>query len=146
MRHAHWIRYQLQYLEEVGDTKRGKQNRWIEGQTTQMSREKGQRTNKDLQNTTQKTNDRATRTPLKNGGELRCPGRIISSWSTSVILVTSFFIFSLYWCRFGINVMTCGVSFSYHWYNCSNTAMIGTTLFILWIKGSKGVKKPNIQN
>jgi hypothetical protein len=30
------------------------------------------RTNNDLQNSTQKTKDRATRTPLKIGGELRC--------------------------------------------------------------------------
>ena len=36
-----------------------------------------------LQNTTQKNNDRATRTPLKIGGELRWPGRVSSSCSTS---------------------------------------------------------------
>jgi len=29
-----------------------------------------------LQNTTQKTNDWATRTPLKIGDELRCSGRV----------------------------------------------------------------------
>jgi len=29
--------------------------------------------NNDLQNITRKTKDRETRTPLKNGGELRCP-------------------------------------------------------------------------
>ena len=33
------------------------------------------RTNNDLQNTTQKTKDQATRTPLKAWGELRCSGR-----------------------------------------------------------------------
>ena len=37
------------------------------------------RTNKDLQNITQKTKNRATRTPLKTGSELRCPGRVGSS-------------------------------------------------------------------
>jgi len=36
-------------------------------------------TNKDLQNTTQKTKDRVTRTPLKTKGELRCSGRVSSS-------------------------------------------------------------------
>jgi hypothetical protein len=44
-------------------------------------RTKGQ-TN-DLQNTTQKTKDRATRTQLKTGGELRCSGRVSSSCATS---------------------------------------------------------------
>jgi len=34
------------------------------------------RTNNDLQNSKQKTKDRATRTPLKTGGELRCSGRV----------------------------------------------------------------------
>ena len=32
--------------------------------------------NSDLQNTTQKTKDRATRTSLKTGSELRCSGRV----------------------------------------------------------------------
>jgi hypothetical protein len=35
-------------------------------------------TNNDLQNTTQKTDDRATRTPLKTDVELRCCGRVSS--------------------------------------------------------------------
>jgi hypothetical protein len=34
---------------------------------------------------TYKTKDRVTRTPLKTGGELRCPGRVSSSCSTSDI-------------------------------------------------------------
>jgi len=33
-------------------------------------------TNYDLQNTTQKTKDRVTRTPIKTGGKLRCSGRV----------------------------------------------------------------------
>ena len=40
---------------------------------------KRKRTINDLQNTTQKTKDRATQTPLKIGGELRCSGRVGSS-------------------------------------------------------------------
>jgi len=32
--------------------------------------------NNDLQNITQKTKDRATRTTLKTGGELRCSWRV----------------------------------------------------------------------
>jgi uncharacterized protein (DUF2237 family) len=47
----------------------------------------------DLQNTTQKTNYRATRTPLTSRGELRCCRRVSSSYSTSgthcVTLVTN---------------------------------------------------------
>jgi len=37
---------------------------------------KRKRTNIDLQNITQETNDRGTRTPLKTGGELRCSRRV----------------------------------------------------------------------
>jgi hypothetical protein len=37
-----------------------------------MAKRKSTRTNNDLQNTTHKTNDRATRTPLKTKVELRC--------------------------------------------------------------------------
>jgi len=57
----------------------------------QMKNEK--RRNNDLQNNTQKTKDRVTRTPLKTGGELRCSGREGSSCSTRgsrhVTLVTN---------------------------------------------------------
>ena len=38
-------------------------------------REKGQRTNNDLQNSTQKNKDRAIPATLKTGGELRCSVR-----------------------------------------------------------------------
>jgi hypothetical protein len=41
------------------------------------------KTNNNPQNTTQKTKDRAIRTTLKTGGELRCSGRVDSSCSTS---------------------------------------------------------------
>jgi len=54
-----------------------------EGQTTQWPKEKVQ---KDKQRSTKhphKTKDRVTRTPLKTGGELRCSGRVSSSYSTS---------------------------------------------------------------
>ena len=39
-------------------------------------KKQNKRTNSELQNTTQKTKDRATRTPLKIVGELRCSGRV----------------------------------------------------------------------
>ena len=45
-----------------------------------MTNRKG--TNNDLQNITHETKDRAKRTPLKIGGELRCSGRASSSCST----------------------------------------------------------------
>ena len=44
---------------------------------------KEKRTNYDLQNTTQKTKDRATGIHLNTGGEHRCSGRVSSSYSTS---------------------------------------------------------------
>ena len=51
------------------------------------------RTNNGLQNTTQKTKDRVTRTSLKTGEELRCSGRVGISFSTNgihhVTLVTN---------------------------------------------------------
>jgi hypothetical protein len=50
-----------------------------------MAKQKG--TNNDLQNTTQKTSDRATRTLLKTGGELTCSGRVGSFCSTSGTVV-----------------------------------------------------------
>ena len=48
---------------------------------------KDKRTNNDLQNTTQKTNDLASRTPQKTGGDLRCSGRVSSCCSTIVTLL-----------------------------------------------------------
>jgi hypothetical protein len=54
---------------------------------------KRKRTNNDLQNTTQKTQDWTTQTPLKTGDELWCSGRVSSSWSACgirrVTLVTN---------------------------------------------------------
>ena len=43
----------------------------------QKKRTKGQTTM--YKNTTEKTKDRATRTPRKSGGELRCTVRVVSS-------------------------------------------------------------------
>jgi hypothetical protein len=45
--------------------------------------------NNDLQNTTQKTKEWATRTPLNTGSELRCSGRVGSSCSTSETCATN---------------------------------------------------------
>jgi hypothetical protein len=41
------------------------------------------KTNNNLQTNTQKTKDRATRTPLKTGGEIRCSEMVSNSCSTS---------------------------------------------------------------
>ena len=48
---------------------------------TDKTMSKIKRSNNDLQNITQKTTDRATRTNLKTGAELRCSGRVSSSWA-----------------------------------------------------------------
>jgi len=66
-----------QHHEEFEDTKgvirirKSKKARQHHGQA-----KKDKRTNNDLQSTTQKTKDRATRTPLKTGGEFRCSRRV----------------------------------------------------------------------
>ena len=44
----------------------------MEGQTLQLPEEKENGTNSNIQRTTQKTKDLATRTPQKNRDELRC--------------------------------------------------------------------------
>ena len=49
---------------------------------TMTKRKKDKRTNNNIQNTTQKTTDWSTRTPLNTKGELMCSLRVISSWST----------------------------------------------------------------
>ena len=54
-----------------------------QGQTTQCPKEK---VHKDKQRSTKHTHkikDRVTRTPQKTGGELRCSGRVSSSYSIS---------------------------------------------------------------
>ena len=52
---------------------------------TMTKKEKVQRDKQRSTKHTHKTKDRVTRTPLKTGGELRWPGRVISSCSTSDI-------------------------------------------------------------
>ena len=54
----------------------------ISADNTMDKRKKDKRTNNDLQNTTQKNKDWATRTPLKTGDELMCSGRVGSACST----------------------------------------------------------------
>jgi hypothetical protein len=61
------------------------QNLYIEEvQTTQWPNEKVQKDKQRSTKHTHKTKDRVTRTLLKTGGELRCSGRVSSSYSTNV--------------------------------------------------------------
>ena len=61
----------------------GNQNPYIEEeQTTQWPKEKVQKDKQRSTKHTYKTKDRVTRTPLNPGGELRCSGRVSSSYST----------------------------------------------------------------
>jgi len=56
---------------------RGNQNPYNEEeQTTQWPKEKLQKDKHRSTKHTHNTKDRVTRTPLKTGGELRCPGRV----------------------------------------------------------------------
>jgi len=55
----------------------------MEGQRQYIDEnKKDKRTNNDLQNTTQKSQDQATPTPLKTGSELMCSRRVSRSCST----------------------------------------------------------------
>jgi hypothetical protein len=60
---------------------------WRYKRNNHICKSKDKRTNNDLQNTTQKSKDQATWTPLRTGDELRCSGRVYSSCSTSDTLV-----------------------------------------------------------
>ena len=55
---------------------------------TMTKRKKTKKTNNDLQNTTQKTIDRETGTPLNSGDELGCRRKVSSSCSTSCTRAT----------------------------------------------------------
>jgi hypothetical protein len=55
------------------------------------NRKRTKRTNNVLQNTTQKTEDRASRTPLNTRGELRCSVGVGSSCSTKINPLTRIF-------------------------------------------------------
>jgi hypothetical protein len=71
-------------IRRVWRYQRGNQNPYIEEeQTTQWPKEKVQKDKQRSTKHTYKTKDRVTQTPLKTGGELRCPGRVGSSCSTS---------------------------------------------------------------
>jgi len=83
-------------VRRVWRYQRGNQNPYTsieEEQTTQWPKEKVQKDKQWSTKHTHKTNDRVTRTPLKQMGELRCSGRVSTSWSTSgnrrVTLVTN---------------------------------------------------------
>ena len=66
--------------EKLDDTRYQKLK--IEGQTIQWSKDNGQTTNYDLQQTTQQTEDRATQSPLKHRCEARCSEMVSRSCST----------------------------------------------------------------
>ena len=73
--------HQGQLISKLEDTKGlTRKSKNDKQYNSQMKRDK--RTNSDLQNNTLKTKDRATRTPLKTGVDLRCFGRGSSSCST----------------------------------------------------------------
>ena len=74
----------LKWVRRVWRYQRGNQNPYIEEeQTTQWPKEKVQKDKQRSTKHTHKTKDQVTRTPLKNGSELRCSGRVNSSCSTS---------------------------------------------------------------
>jgi hypothetical protein len=58
-------------------------------QSKNDQQKKDKRTNNDLQNTIQKTKDRATQTPLKTIGELWCSGMLYSGYSSYYTLLVA---------------------------------------------------------
>ena len=77
-----WLHH---YIEELEDKSR--KDRQHNGQKKMDKKT----TNNDLQSTTtQKTKDRAKRTPLKTGGELECSGRVSSSARNNFYLCMQF--------------------------------------------------------
>ena len=69
--------------EELEDTKGAIRIRISKKQTTQWPKEKVQKDKQRSIKHTYKTKDLVTRIPLKTGDELRCSGRVSSSFSTS---------------------------------------------------------------
>ena len=63
------------WIEGIEDTKRVIRIRKSKDRQDNVQKEIDKRTNNDLQNTTKKTKDRATPTPLKTEGEVRCSGK-----------------------------------------------------------------------
>jgi hypothetical protein len=70
-------------IRRVWRYQRGNHNPYIEEQSTQWPKEKVQKDKQRSTKHTYETKDRATRTPLRIGSELRCSGRVNSSCSTS---------------------------------------------------------------
>ena len=67
-------------LEDSKEVLRGGKSKYIQDNTEKLKRKKMSKgTNNDLQNTTQKTKDYVTPTPLKSCGTLMCSGRVNSS-------------------------------------------------------------------
>jgi hypothetical protein len=92
-----WVR--IAVVRRVWRYQKDNQNPYIEEeQTTQWPKEKVQKGKQRSTKHTYKTKDRVIRTPLKTGGELRCSGKVSSSYSTSgnrrVNLVTNAMSFS----------------------------------------------------
>jgi hypothetical protein len=76
--------WSLYLVWRVWRYQRGNQNPYIEEeQTTKWPKEKEQKDKQRLTKHAYKTKDRVTRTPIKTGDELRCPGRVRRSCSTS---------------------------------------------------------------
>jgi hypothetical protein len=69
--------------EEFEDTKEVIRMRISKNRQHNGQKKKDKRRNNDLQDITHKTKDQVTQTSLKTGDELRCSGRISSSFSTN---------------------------------------------------------------
>jgi hypothetical protein len=91
----------LVYIRKVWRYQRGDKTRTSKEDRQHNGQQKKYKgTNNDLQNTAQKTNDQATRTPLKPEGELRCSGRVGSSDPCVVPVVLSKLRLDIYDYRF----------------------------------------------
>jgi len=75
-------KYNQPQQEKFEDAKGVIRSRKSKKERHHIDKKNDKMTNSDLQNITQEIKDRAARTPLKTGGELRCPGRVCSSTQT----------------------------------------------------------------
>jgi hypothetical protein len=83
--HKKKVQYLINHLclRRVWRYQRGNQNPYIEEEQTTQWPKKVQKDKQRPTKHTYTTKDRATRTPLKTGSELRCYGRVSNSCSTS---------------------------------------------------------------
>ena len=79
-KHFPEMKYKKSLIEDTKEVTRSLKSKKYNGQ-----KKKDKRTNNNLRNTTHKTKDRATRTPIETGGELICSGFYMIPFSHYIV-------------------------------------------------------------